>query len=189
MSVEAAPVERSDVPSAVRELAGDLLPQAPRLAREMNEHLFAMMPELRERDDGELPEETRASCEVNIAQILRLLSSGAGPDALVLPPEAAESGSGDGPRRTSVRRSGRAGQPLLAMRGSARGDPRRYGMPLVRGEKPRRRARLLLPRCGSAPDVGHACRRGDWHGTSHGDDGPKSRSEGGPSCGARTSIS
>jgi hypothetical protein len=59
MSVEAAPVERSAIPSAVRELAGELLPDAPRLAREMNEHLFAMMAELRERDDGELPEETR----------------------------------------------------------------------------------------------------------------------------------
>jgi hypothetical protein len=89
MSVEAAPVERSAIPSAVRELAGDWLPDAPRLAREMNEHLFAMMAELRERDDGELPEETRASCEVNIAQILRLMSLGVGPDALVLPPEAA----------------------------------------------------------------------------------------------------
>lgn len=33
MSAEAAPVERSDIPPAVRELAGDLLPDAPRLAR------------------------------------------------------------------------------------------------------------------------------------------------------------
>ena len=90
MSVEAARVERSAIPSAVRELAGEWLPGAPRLAREMNEHLFAMMAELRERDDGVLPEETRASCEVNIAQVLRLLSLGTGPDALVLPPEAAE---------------------------------------------------------------------------------------------------
>ena len=90
MSAEAAPVGRSDLPPAVRELAGDLLPDAPRLACDMNEHLFATMQELRERDDGDLPEETRASCEVNIAQVLRLLSSGAGPDALVLPPEAAE---------------------------------------------------------------------------------------------------
>ena len=90
MSAEAVPVERSGIPHAVRELAGELLPDAPQLAREMNEHLFAMMPELRERDDGELREETRASCEVNVAQILRLLSLGTGPDALVLPPEAAE---------------------------------------------------------------------------------------------------
>ena len=90
MSAEAALIDRSDIPPAVRELAGDLLPDAPQLAREMNEHLFATMQELRERDDGELPEETRTSCEVNIAQVLRLLSSGAGPDALVLPPEAAE---------------------------------------------------------------------------------------------------
>jgi hypothetical protein len=90
MSVEAALVESSAIPRAVRELAGEWLPDSPRLAREMNEHLFAMMAELRERDDGELPEETRASCEVNIAQILRLMSLGVGPDALVLPPEAAE---------------------------------------------------------------------------------------------------
>ena len=85
-----AAIERSTLPSAVRELAGELLPEAPRLARAMNEHLFAMMPELRERDDGELLDETRVSCEVNIAQVTRLMSSGAGPDALVLPPEAAE---------------------------------------------------------------------------------------------------
>jgi hypothetical protein len=90
LSAEAAPVECSDIRPAVRELAGDLLPDTRRLAREMSEHLFATMQELRERDDGELPEETRTSCEVNIAQVLRLLSSGAGPDALVLPPEAAE---------------------------------------------------------------------------------------------------
>jgi hypothetical protein len=32
MSAEAAPVERSDIRPAVRELAGDLLPDAPRLA-------------------------------------------------------------------------------------------------------------------------------------------------------------
>ena len=47
MSAEAAPVERSDIPPAAWELAGDLLPDAPRLAREMNEHLFATMQELR----------------------------------------------------------------------------------------------------------------------------------------------
>jgi DNA-binding PucR family transcriptional regulator len=90
MTAEAATIERSGVPSAVRELAGELLPEAPRLANEMTVHLFATMPELRERDDGELPEETRASCEANIAQVLRLLSLGARPDALVLPSEAAE---------------------------------------------------------------------------------------------------
>ena len=46
MSAEAAPVERNDIPPAAWELAGDLLPDAPRLAREMNEHLFATMQEL-----------------------------------------------------------------------------------------------------------------------------------------------
>src|SRR4051794_24737822 len=55
----------------------------------MSDHLFGMMPELRERDDGELRAETLASCEVNIAQMLRLQKLGAGPDALVLPVEAA----------------------------------------------------------------------------------------------------
>ena len=77
-------------PPAVRELAAELLPQSAEIAREMNDHLFAMMPELRERDDGELRGETLASCEVNIAQVLRLQKLAAGPDALVLPVEAAE---------------------------------------------------------------------------------------------------
>jgi hypothetical protein len=76
-------------PLAVRELAGVLLPRSAEIARSMNDHLFAMMPELRERDDGELRVETLASCEVNIAQVLRLQKLGAGPDALVLPVEAA----------------------------------------------------------------------------------------------------
>jgi DNA-binding PucR family transcriptional regulator len=74
----------------VRELAAEWLPQSVRIATEMNDHLFATMPELRERDDGELRAETHASCEVNIGQIMRLLKLGAGPDALVLPVEAAE---------------------------------------------------------------------------------------------------
>jgi hypothetical protein len=90
MIAEAATMQHRGSPSVVRELAGELLPEAPRLANAMNEHLFAMMPELRERDDGELPEETRTSCEANIAQVLRLLSLGAAPDALVVPPEAAQ---------------------------------------------------------------------------------------------------
>jgi len=90
MSAEVATTETSGGAFAVRELAGELLPESPRLAHEMNEHLFAMISELRERDDGELRRETRASCQSNIAQILRLLSVGVGPDALVLPPEAAE---------------------------------------------------------------------------------------------------
>jgi hypothetical protein len=37
MRVEAAPVEGSAIPRAVRELAGEWLPDSPRLAREMNE--------------------------------------------------------------------------------------------------------------------------------------------------------
>ena len=49
-----------------------------------------VVPELAERDDGELREETRASCESNIAQLLRLMKLGAGADAIVMPVEAAE---------------------------------------------------------------------------------------------------
>jgi DNA-binding PucR family transcriptional regulator len=89
-SAGAVPAESHGTPPAVRELAAELLPQSARIADEMNAHLFAMIPELRERDDGELRAETLASCEVNIAQVLRLQKLGAGPGALVLPVEAAE---------------------------------------------------------------------------------------------------
>src|SRR3954447_13684606 len=89
MVVQADTATGTTAPPAVHALAAELLPQSAELAREMNDHLFAMMPELRERDDGELRAETLASCEVNIAQVLRLQKLGAGPDALVLPVEAA----------------------------------------------------------------------------------------------------
>src|SRR4051812_25589033 len=84
-----APRASADTP-AVRALAGELLPRCAELTTALNDHLFAMMPELRERDDGGLREETWASCESNLLQILRLLKRGAGPDAIVLPAEAAE---------------------------------------------------------------------------------------------------
>src|ERR1700754_4263961 len=90
MVVQADTATGSATPLAVRELAAELLPQSAEIAVAMNDHLFAMMPELRERDDGELRDETLASCEVNIAQVLRLQKLGAGPEALVLPVEAAE---------------------------------------------------------------------------------------------------
>ena len=77
-------------PPAVREQAAELLPRSAELTTALNDHLFAMMPELRERDDGELREETWSSCESNVLQVLRLLMSGAGPDAIVMPVEAAE---------------------------------------------------------------------------------------------------
>src|ERR1700754_5021031 len=77
-------------PPAVSELAAELLPRSAELTTGLNDHLFATMPELRERDDGELRRETWASCESNVVQVLRLLRSGAGPDAIVMPVEARE---------------------------------------------------------------------------------------------------
>src|ERR1700754_4348710 len=91
MSVTAsAPGTPADTPPAVRALAAELLPRSAELTTGLNDHLFAMMPELRERDDGELREETWASCESNVLQILRLLKRGAGTEAIVMPAEAAE---------------------------------------------------------------------------------------------------
>ena len=69
-------------PSAIREQAAELLPHSSELTTALNDHLFELMPELRERDDGTLREETWASCEANVLQILRLLMSGAGPEAI-----------------------------------------------------------------------------------------------------------
>ena len=66
------------------------MPRSAELTTALNDHLFAMMPELRERDDGELRKETWASCESNVLQLLRLLMIGAGPEAIVMPVEAAE---------------------------------------------------------------------------------------------------
>jgi hypothetical protein len=77
------------MPLSVRELAEELLPAAPELAVGMSDHLLATIPELDARDD-ELHEETRASCEANISQVLQLYKLGVGPDALVVPVEAAE---------------------------------------------------------------------------------------------------
>ena len=82
-------LERVDASSAVRELAAELHVATPELAHDLNEHLFATIPELAERDDADLREETRASCEANIDQILRLLKQGAGTDAIAVPVEAA----------------------------------------------------------------------------------------------------
>src|SRR3954468_12138718 len=89
MVVQADTATGTTAPPAVHALAAELLPQSAELAREMNDHLFAMMPELRERDDGELRAETLASCEVNIAQVLRLQKLGVGPGGPLLPVEAA----------------------------------------------------------------------------------------------------
>jgi hypothetical protein len=81
------PGEESATPSVVRALAAELLPAVAELGRGMAEHLAATMPEL--GDGGEeLRAETRASCEANIDQVLRLLRSGANVHALVVPVEA-----------------------------------------------------------------------------------------------------
>ena len=85
-----APVVSEGTPLAIRELAADLLPASPQLSVELNDHLFALMPELSERDDGDLRAETLESVESNVTQVLRLMRMGAGPDAIVMPPEAAE---------------------------------------------------------------------------------------------------
>ncbi len=76
-------------PSAVSELAAELISSTGEYAEGMAAHLVATIPELASGDD-DLREETRASCEANIAQILRLLKLGVGADELVVPVEAAE---------------------------------------------------------------------------------------------------
>jgi DNA-binding PucR family transcriptional regulator len=86
----AAVVQRSGVKSAVQELAGELLPRTPELAREMAEHLYAAIPELRALEDDELRAELRGSTEANISQVLRLLAHGASADDVVVPHEALE---------------------------------------------------------------------------------------------------
>jgi DNA-binding PucR family transcriptional regulator len=88
-SAVSAPDERDQLPRAVRALAAELLATAPDLARGMADHLVAAIPELAAGDEL-LREETRASSEANIAQVLQLLKLGVGADALVVPIEAAE---------------------------------------------------------------------------------------------------
>jgi len=72
----------------VQDLAADLIGEAGALGRGMAEHLHEIVPELA-AGDRELFEETRASCEANIAQVLRLIKRGKPATDLVLPPEAA----------------------------------------------------------------------------------------------------
>ena len=87
--MEIAAAGSVEMPVAVRDLAAHVLPETPALAQGMADHLIASIPELDAGDD-ELREETRASCEANIAQVFRLLKLGVGPDAVVVPVEAAE---------------------------------------------------------------------------------------------------
>jgi hypothetical protein len=75
---------------ALRELAAELLADAPELGRRMTDHLYATMPELAGVDDGGLRSETRASSAANLDQVLRMMRAGAGMDAVVMPLEAAE---------------------------------------------------------------------------------------------------
>src|SRR5438093_260902 len=90
-SARAGTVQQHEMSPAVREAAAEMLPSAPELARGMTDHIFATVPELAARSgDDALREETRASCEANIDQSLRLLRLGASPEGLVVPLEAAE---------------------------------------------------------------------------------------------------
>src|SRR5262245_36531565 len=88
-SLRVGPVQDDTVPRAVRELAEELLPAAPQLARELTDHLYATMPELAGNEDAGLREETRASTEANLDQVIRLLRAGADVDAVVVPVDAA----------------------------------------------------------------------------------------------------
>ncbi|MGZ4202548.1 MAG: hypothetical protein ACXVRH_10875, partial [Thermoleophilaceae bacterium] len=86
----AAVIQQAGVTSAVQELAGELLPRTPELARAMAEHLYAAIPELSAIEDDELRAELLGSTEANIGQLLRLLARGATPADVVVPHEALE---------------------------------------------------------------------------------------------------
>jgi PucR C-terminal helix-turn-helix domain/GGDEF-like domain len=86
----AALAQEAESTSAVRELAGELLPHTPELARGMAEHLYAAIPELSDIDDDDLRAELLGSTEANIGQVLRFLASGATTDDVVIQHEALE---------------------------------------------------------------------------------------------------
>lgn len=75
--------------SVGQDLAAELLPTAPELAREMAEHLYAAMPALAALEDDELMGELVASTEANIRQVLWILKRGESVHEVTLPPEAA----------------------------------------------------------------------------------------------------
>lgn len=75
--------------SVVPELAAELLADAPELAREMAAHLYATLPDLTAREDGDLMAELVASTEANLRQLFWLLKRGAGVGEVTLPAEAA----------------------------------------------------------------------------------------------------
>ena len=82
--------QQSELTPAVQELAGELLPRTPELAREMADHLYAAIPELNAIDDDGLRAELLGSTEANISQVLRLLADGATAADVVVPHEALE---------------------------------------------------------------------------------------------------
>jgi DNA-binding PucR family transcriptional regulator len=84
----AAVAQQSGITSAVQELASELVPRTPELARGMAEHLYAAIPELAAIEDDDLRTELLASTEANIGQVLRLLAHGASTDDVVVPHEA-----------------------------------------------------------------------------------------------------
>jgi DNA-binding PucR family transcriptional regulator len=86
----AAVAQQTGITSAVQELASEMLPRTPELARGMAEHLYPAIPELAAIDDEGLRAELGASTEANIAQILRLLAHGASTEDVVVPHEALE---------------------------------------------------------------------------------------------------
>ena len=74
----------------MQELARELLPRTPELARGMADHLYATIPELSASEDEELRAELLESTEANIGQVLRLLAHGARAEDMVVPHEALE---------------------------------------------------------------------------------------------------
>jgi DNA-binding PucR family transcriptional regulator len=86
----AAVAQQSRITSAVQELASELVPRTPELARGMAEHLYTAIPELAAIEDDDLRTELLASAEANVGQALRLLAHGASTDDVVVPHEALE---------------------------------------------------------------------------------------------------
>jgi hypothetical protein len=93
------------IPSAVRELARELLPRSGELARGMTDHLYATISELAASDDEGLREELFDSAEANVAQVMWLLGRAGSVEEIVVPAKALEF------MRSNVRR----GIPLPAL--------------------------------------------------------------------------
>ena len=74
--------------SAVQEVAEELLPTTPQLARGMADHISGSIPELDTTDDAEFAAELLASTEANVGQVIRMLAHGARADDITIPHEA-----------------------------------------------------------------------------------------------------